>query len=300
MMIAAPKTAVIPLPFACRTCRHSCAQRPLTTLRTHVHEPGSSSRDMSADELIQQMLTTDPQAAENVRRVADAARNVAQLQVEQARLARALAEAESNAENSAELRERRAASEAADTIAAAEVQAAKLLLRAAELEAESAASRRAVAAQSAQTEEERLETAKAGTAAALGAIAASFPLVATNGGPALTALASLAGVAISGFLFGLVYRYALRQDTANTQLKAGVVAAFGLVRGVALAGEIAGRGLVSSAGEVDVQVLGTVAATAGESMLLFGFSCVALEAAFARGLVRPFAGVGAVGEKDAV
>lgn len=37
---------------------------------------------------------------------------------------------------------------------------------------------------------------------------------------------------ISGFLFGITYRYAIRSD-ANPQLKMGVVTAFGLVRGLA-------------------------------------------------------------------
>lgn len=37
---------------------------------------------------------------------------------------------------------------------------------------------------------------------------------------------------LSGFLFGVTYRYIIRQDT-NSHLKSGAVMAFGLVRGLA-------------------------------------------------------------------
>ena len=41
---------------------------------------------------------------------------------------------------------------------------------------------------------------------------------------------SLGVVTISCALFGVTYRYAVRGEAAKPQLKAGVVAAFGLVR----------------------------------------------------------------------
>jgi len=40
-------------------------------------------------------------------------------------------------------------------------------------------------------------------------------------------------VAVSCALFGVTYRYAVRGQEANLQLKGGVVAAFGLVRQIA-------------------------------------------------------------------
>jgi hypothetical protein len=44
-------------------------------------------------------------------------------------------------------------------------------------------------------------------------------------------------VLLSGFLFGVTYRYVVRQN-ANPQLKAGAMLAFGLVRGLAQVGEM--------------------------------------------------------------
>lgn len=48
----------------------------------------------------------------------------------------------------------------------------------------------------------------------------------------LTLLLKVAIAFLSGFLFGVTYRYAIRDDR-NPQLNAGVVFAFGLVRGLA-------------------------------------------------------------------
>ena len=243
----------------------------------------------------------------------DAARRVAELQIEQARLARALADAQGSDEASALLREQRAAEAASNLIAEAEFKAAGMRLRAAELEAESAAALTASIAAEVDVDAERMETAKAGTAAAAGGVLCSLPVAvvtaaataaaatATSGGsasqPLIDAVVYLGGAAASAFLFGLVYRYALRQDMTNVQLKGGVVAAFGLVRGIGQATEILQNGgsttPVGTTVNVEV-VLGTAAAAMGESMLLFGFASVALEFAFQRGIVKPFGGGGGI------
>lgn len=49
----------------------------------------------------------------------------------------------------------------------------------------------------------------------------------------ITLLIKVAIAFLSGFLFGVTYRYAIRDDQ-NPQLKVGVVFAFGLVRGLAV------------------------------------------------------------------
>jgi len=77
----------------------------------------------SAEEMVQQLLNTDPETLAQMSRVKDAARRVAELQMEQARLARALAEAEENDEASAALRERRAEESSSALLADAEVKA---------------------------------------------------------------------------------------------------------------------------------------------------------------------------------
>lgn len=72
-------------------------------------------------------------------------------------------------------------------------------------------------------------------AAAVSAIAGTFAslpfTLAVDGGLSLGALLSQAGILVSCALFGVTYRYAVRRDLGNLQLKSGVAAAFGLVRG---------------------------------------------------------------------
>ncbi len=77
-------------------------------------------------------------------------------------------------------------------------------------------------------------------------------------------------------------RYAVRQDASNTQLKAGVLAAFALVKSIG-AGDVL---QASSGGNLDVQLLGTAGLYAAQSMLTFAFAATALEAAFGAGLLR--------------
>lgn len=61
---------------------------------------------------------------------------------------------------------------------------------------------------------------------------ASLPFtLAVDGGLSLGALLSQASILVSCSLFGVTYRYAVRRDLGNLQLKSGVAAAFGLVRG---------------------------------------------------------------------
>jgi hypothetical protein len=135
---------------------------------------------------------------------------------------------------------------------------------------------------------ERIESLKAGT---LAAIAAAIPFVfihlmqevITADSPVLVSLITwvsliqTAIVLISGFLFGVTYRYAVRQD-ANPQLKAGTVMAFGLVRGMA---------------QIDVEsitqaFLLSQAASVLNSLVLFAIACLVLELAMHQGWVKPF------------
>lgn len=269
-------------------------KRPLSIAPRAAPQEDNSS-ELSAEEMIQQLLSNDPEAQQQVERVSDAARRVAELQMEQARLAQALSEAQGSDAASAQLRERRANESAKTMIAEAEAKAAELLLKAAELESQSATAIRESAAAEAEKETERLETAKAGAAAAVGGAASSLPLIISSFSTSTTALGalfSLGGAGASAFLFGLVYRYALRQDLNNTQLKGGVVAAFGLVRGIGQASQIILAALnnsasVESGGDI-IDTLGLAAAAMGESMLLFAFASVALEFAFQRDWVKPF------------
>ncbi|MBU7587541.1 MAG: hypothetical protein KAF91_32750 [Nostoc sp. TH1S01] len=85
-------------------------------------------------------------------------------------------------------------------------------------------------------------------------------------------LVSWAIATFSGLLFGVTYRYIIRQDQ-NPQLKAGGVMAFGLVRGLAQI-------------ELDWSLAGAV--LAGESVLWFIVAAIVLDKALQSGWVKPF------------
>lgn len=86
-------------------------------------------------------------------------------------------------------------------------------------------------------------------------------------------LIPLAIAAVSGSLFGITYRYAVRQDP-NPQVKAGVVLAFGLVRGLALS---------QQAGMFWPAIVWSTMVACGESLALFAGAAAALEWAHQRG-----------------
>lgn len=148
---------------------------------------------------------------------------------------------------------------------------------------------------------ERLESLKAGIiggGAALvlvGSTLLIYPWVAAqwpDQWAGLTQMAVLPAAGISGaiatlagFLFGVTYRYVIRQDP-NPHLKSGAVLAFGLVRGLAQVD--AGLRLGDSAAVVLVLLV--------ESLLLFAIARLALDGAIQAGWVRPFGAVGSNAE----
>jgi hypothetical protein len=86
-------------------------------------------------------------------------------------------------------------------------------------------------------------------------------------------LVSWAIAIFSGLLFGVTYRYVIRQDK-NPQLKAGGVLAFGLVRGLA---------------QLDAGWSWAFVVLALESVLWFVVAAIALDSAIRIGWVKPFA-----------
>jgi hypothetical protein len=92
----------------------------------------------------------------------------------------------------------------------------------------------------------------------------------------LTLLMNGAIAALSGSLFALTYRYAIRRDD-NPQLRSGVVLAFTLVRGLA---EV-------DASSAIAQHFWPFLAACGESLLLFGGCAIALNLAFAQQWLKP-------------
>ncbi|MEO0534461.1 MAG: hypothetical protein AAF215_11430 [Cyanobacteria bacterium P01_A01_bin.123] len=144
------------------------------------------------------------------------------------------------------------------------------------------------------TPQERLESVKAGLVAGTAALLFGILLLLWHridavGWPAALAMItqglggqtfwiSSAIAALSGALFGLNYRYAVRQDN-NPQLKSGVVLAFGLVRGLALV----------DVGSALNQHFWPFLAAIGESLLLFAIVAALLDWGLSQGWLKPFA-----------
>lgn len=134
---------------------------------------------------------------------------------------------------------------------------------------------------------DRLESLKAGLIASVGGMGSFGLLLGVNLGLGVhwRSLAALTPAAIPGFLiqglvvalssffFGVTYRYAVRGD-ANPNLKAGVILAFGLVRGLTQ-GEA--RWMLDNEWLLAVQ--------GGESLLVFAAAGGLLDLALRRGWV---------------
>ena len=129
---------------------------------------------------------------------------------------------------------------------------------------------------------EKAESAKsAAVGGASGALLAT-PLIVSQGG----GLVSVGIVAVSCAVFGVTYRYAVRRDLGNNELKGGVVGAFGLARGLSAA-DVYLRA-ASLNGDADFATYAQAALLAGQGVLTYAFAALALEQAFARGILKPF------------
>jgi hypothetical protein len=183
-------------------------------------------------------------------------------------------------------------------LADSEVAAAEKLLAAAQIEFAAAADDQARLAGAAALIADRAEAGKAAAAAMAGGLAATAPFAAAGGaaGGAPGELLSLASALACCALFGVAYRYVVREDGGNPHLRGGAVAAFGLVRAAGgldmlqRSAAAAGTSGSSSGGGweplLSPAVLGPAALYAGQSMLVFGFAAAAVEFAFRSGLVR--------------
>lgn len=136
------------------------------------------------------------------------------------------------------------------------------------------------------TWEERVESIKAGGIAAL-SVAMIFPITVLVNDLLATRFTAfpvnywISGTIalFAGFLFGITYRYVIRQDE-NSHLKSGAVMAFGLVRGLA---------------QVDIGIttqntIVPLVVMAIESMLLFAIARLILDWAMTQGWIQRFKG----------
>lgn len=139
---------------------------------------------------------------------------------------------------------------------------------------------------------ERLESLKAGTLAAVSAFLAFAVFTTSNSllqvglqvAPIDVNLALRGAIALlSGFLFGVTYRYAIRRDT-NPQLKAGATFAFGLVRASAQLDV----GLSGGVSILSPQNFWPLLAMGLESVGVFAIAALALDFARQRDWIKPF------------
>ena len=128
---------------------------------------------------------------------------------------------------------------------------------------------------------ERIESAKVGTVSAIGGVLLSLPLALSQfSGNAFNQFADVGATALSCALFGVVYRYAVRENIDDFQLKGGVVGVFGLVLGVGQAEVF--MDVASNNDELSFAAFAQAAAICGESVLVFLFAGLCVEAAMTR------------------
>jgi hypothetical protein len=124
---------------------------------------------------------------------------------------------------------------------------------------------------------ERLESLKAGVISSVSSVFAFLLTSAINTWLLhfqASWLISTIFMGFSGFLFGVTYRYIIRNDN-NPHLKSGAVMAFGLVRGLA---------------EIDSSWKYPDIALAGESIFCFAIAATILDFSIQKNWIRPFLG----------
>ncbi|KAG7952819.1 hypothetical protein I3843_12G077800 [Carya illinoinensis] len=133
--------------------------------------------------------------------------------------------------------------------------------------------------------EERLESIKAAFISAIVGTFAGLPISFTQATSSSQLILPIAINFVSCALFGVTFRYTVRRDLDNAQLKTGTSAAFGLVKGLAMLGsgpplELNTGSFLSHAFDGAVYV--------SENLLLFLFAGVGLDYCFKARLLSPF------------
>ncbi|CAN6485048.1 unnamed protein product [Victoria cruziana] len=134
-------------------------------------------------------------------------------------------------------------------------------------------------------EAERLESVKASSISAVVGTFAGLPITLAQANSSDELLLRVAVTFISCALFGVTFRYTLRRDLDNIQLKTGTSAAFGFVKGLAeLEGvyslELNEYSLVNCARDAALYV--------SENAFIFLFAAIALDYCFKMRLLSPF------------
>lgn len=134
-------------------------------------------------------------------------------------------------------------------------------------------------------EEERLESLKAASISAVVGTLVEFPIALTRASNSELILA-LTITFISCLLFGVTFRYVVRRDLGNVQLKSGTSAAFGFVKGL---GMLQGGGLpVKLDANSIFQHALDGAVYVSENLLIFLFAGVGLDICMKLRILSPY------------
>ncbi|XP_057786259.1 uncharacterized protein LOC131003735 [Salvia miltiorrhiza] len=134
-------------------------------------------------------------------------------------------------------------------------------------------------------DKERLQSVRAASVSAVIGTLAELPISLSRVSSNSQLILPLAITFVSCALFGVTFRYAIRRDLDNFQLKAGTSAAFGFVKGLAMLEsgaplELDASSIVSHAFDGAVYV--------SESLLIFLFAGVALDFCIKLRILSPF------------
>ncbi|GAB2296220.1 hypothetical protein Dimus_030348 [Dionaea muscipula] len=132
---------------------------------------------------------------------------------------------------------------------------------------------------------ERLESVKAASISAIIGTFVGLPISATHVSSGTELLLPLAVIFASCALFGITFRYAVRRDLDNIQLKTGTAAAFGFVKGL---GTLDGGPPLELNMESFISHAVDGVLSVSQDVFIFIFSAVALDFCFKMRLLSPF------------
>ncbi|TXG50751.1 hypothetical protein EZV62_023275 [Acer yangbiense] len=132
---------------------------------------------------------------------------------------------------------------------------------------------------------ERLESIKAASIAALVGTIAGIPISLTQVASTSQLILPLAITFVSCALFGVTFRYTIRRDMDNIQLKTGTSAAFGFAKGL---GMLLGGPPLELNTESFLSHAFNGAVYVSENLLIFFFAAVGLDFCFKMRLLSPF------------
>lgn len=245
----------------------------------HIEGVPSKGDYLDVEHTARQILAECPDAKARLDRIEQAQLRVIQLQAAQAQVEQQLVSGGGGIHTSESLpttlqRDRLAA--------AADLSAAALEYEAAEASATSAQRYQFKAQSAADKDYDRRQSGLFGGIGAAGGLLIQLPLLAVGTSSGAVSVAALASCVLSSALFGVIWRYVVRNnvDAADLQLKGGCVAAFGLTSGLAQSSV-----LLMTAGGFTAEALGQSGIVSAQAMLQFAAAAVAIETAIQNGVV---------------